>query len=81
MTKGANLADGSVQGTNDFRKIGYHGPCPAAGKPHRYYFILFAVDQKLNLDSIAGRRELEAPMKGHILPQAEWMGRYQRSPK
>lgn len=81
IPKDAHLADGSVQGTNDFRKIGYNGPCPPAGKPHRYYFKLFALDQKVNLNSTAGKKELEAAMKGHVLSRAEWMGRYQRSPK
>ncbi len=25
----------AVQGTNDFGEIGYSGPCPPSGKPHR----------------------------------------------
>ncbi len=81
VPKDPHLANGSVQGTNDFRRIGYNGPCPPAGKPHRYYFRVFALDRKLNVESTAGKRELEAAMKGHILSQAEWMGRYQRSLK
>jgi len=79
VPKNRNLPDGSVQGTNDFRKIGYNGPCPPAGKPHRYYFKLFALNKKLELGQDAGKRELELAMKGYILAQAEWMGRYQRS--
>ena len=81
IPKTSHLPDGSVQGTNDFRKVGYNGPCPPAGKPQRYYFKLFALDQKLNLESTAGKKELETAMKGHILSQTVWMGHYQRSPK
>lgn len=78
MSKAATLPDGSQQGMNDFRKTGYNGPCPPAGKPHRYYFKLFALDGKLDLKVGASKRELEAAMKGHILGQSEWMGRYGR---
>jgi len=77
-SKEASLPDGSQQGLNDFRKPGYNGPCPPPGKPHRYYFKLFALDVKLELRTGAGKKEVEAAMKGHILAQAEWMGKYGR---
>jgi len=72
------LASGGRQGRNDFRKIGYGGPCPPAGKPHRYFFKLYALDKKLDLKSGAGKQELEQAMQGHILGQTEVMGKYQR---
>jgi len=78
LSKAGKLPDGSQQGNNDFRKTGYNGPCPPPGKPHRYYFKLFALDAKLDLNPGAGKRDLEAAMKGHILAQSEWMGRYGR---
>jgi Raf kinase inhibitor-like YbhB/YbcL family protein len=78
VAKTAQMPDGSRQGLNDFRKTGYNGPCPPPGKPHRYYFKIFALDTKLDLKANAGKRELEAAMKGHVLAQAEWMGRYGR---
>jgi Raf kinase inhibitor-like YbhB/YbcL family protein len=78
MAKTAQLPDGSRQGLNDFRKTGYNGPCPPPGRPHRYYFKLLALDAKLDLKDNAGKRELETAMKGRILAQTEWMGRYGR---
>ena len=78
LRKDAELSDGSRQGQNDFRKTGYNGPCPPAGKPHRYYFRLYALDTKLDLKPGATKKDVEAAMKGHILAQAEWMGRYGR---
>ena len=78
VAKTASLPDVSEQGVNDFRKAGYNGPCPPPGKPHRYHFKLFALDAKLDLRSGTRKHELELAMKGHILAQAEWMGRYKR---
>jgi Raf kinase inhibitor-like YbhB/YbcL family protein len=78
VPKQAQLSDGSQQGHNDFRKPGYNGPCPPPGKPHRYYFKLFALDIKLDLKPSASKKELEAAMKGHIVAQSEWIGRYGR---
>jgi Raf kinase inhibitor-like YbhB/YbcL family protein len=76
--KQAQLSNGAQQGMNDFRKPGYNGPCPPPGNPHRYYFRLYALDSKLDLKSGTSKKDLEAAMKGHILGQAEWMGRYGR---
>jgi len=72
------LENGICQGTNDFRRIGYGGPCPPPGKAHRYFFRLYVLDIALDLKGGAGRRELEQVMKRHILAQAEWMGRFRR---
>ena len=72
------LDNGARQGRNDFRRIGYGGPCPPPGKPHRYFFKLYALDLRLDVKAGAGRSELEAAMKQHILSQAEWMGIYRR---
>ena len=72
------MPGGGRQGTNDFSRTGYSGPCPPRGRPHRYFIRLYALDAKLDLRPAATRKELEAAMKGHILAQAELMGRYQR---
>ena len=66
-----------VQGTNDFGKSGYGGPCPPSGA-HRYAFKVFALDRELDLRSGAKRSQLDAAMKGHIVAQGELIGRYAR---
>ncbi len=72
------LVGGGRQGTNDFGKIGYGGPCPPPGKPHRYFFKLYALDRKLDLKAGATKSDLEQAMKGHVLAKAEVLGRYRR---
>ncbi len=72
------LADGSAQGKNDFGRIGYGGPSPPPGKPHRYFFRLYALKEKLSLSAGASRRELEKAMQGRILGTAELFGTYGR---
>jgi Raf kinase inhibitor-like YbhB/YbcL family protein len=66
---------GAVQGTSDFGKRNYGGPCPPSGT-HRYFFKIFALDTKLDLKPSARRAELDAAMRGHILAQGELMARY-----
>jgi hypothetical protein len=78
IPKKEQMVDGSFQGRNDFGKIGYGGPCPPPGKPHRYFFKLYAVDTKLNLKPGANKKDVERAIQGHILAQGEWMGRYAR---
>lgn len=71
------LPNGALQGTNDFKKIGYGGPCPPSGT-HRYFFKLYALDTIIKLESGATKKELESAMKGHIIEQAEFVGKYKR---
>jgi Raf kinase inhibitor-like YbhB/YbcL family protein len=69
---------GSKQGLNDFGHLGYGGPCPPPGKPHRYHFKLYALDAELPLGPGAKKSQVEEAMKGHVVGQAELMGLYQR---
>jgi len=78
VSKIDELPGGERQGRNDFRKIGYNGPCPPPGKPHRYFFKLYALNGKLNLKPGASKQEVEHAMEGRILGKAEWMGKYRR---
>ncbi len=71
------LSNGARQGTNDFRRIGYGGPCPPGGT-HRYFFKIYALDTVLDLKPGATKPQLLSAMKGHIIGQGELMGRYRR---
>ena len=70
-------AEGGTQGINDFRKIGYGGPCPPGGT-HRYYFKLYALDTPLNLSLGATKKQVLKAMENHIIGQAQLMGKYRR---
>ena len=73
-----NLPSGARQGINDGGDIGYAGPCPPPGGPHRYFFRLHALDVLLNLSPGVNRSDLEAEMEGHVLGRAVTMGTYER---
>jgi len=72
------LADGSMQGENSWGNIGYGGPMPPPGPGHRYFFKLYALDAKLPLRPGASAADVTDAMKGHILAEAELMGRFGR---
>lgn len=82
LSEGASLPGGQdsfgIAGTNSFRQSGYGGPCPPKGKPHRYFFKLYALDSTLGLKSGAAKADVEKAMQGHILAQGQLMGTYGR---
>jgi len=82
LAEGASrsLPSGTRDGLNDWRRTGYGGPCPPIGR-HRYFFKLYALDTKLTGAKIANKADLEGAMKGHIIEQAELIGRYARTGK
>lgn len=73
-----SLPNGAKQGVNDFKKVGYGGPCPPRGPAHRYFFKLYALDRPTNLKPRATKQQLLDAMKGHILGEAQLIGKYQR---
>lgn len=73
-----SFEDGTRQGTNDYRKIGYAGPCCPPGRPHRYYFRMYALDTTLPTTEYLDRSGLLKRMEGHILGRGELMGLFQR---
>ena len=71
------LPNGAKQGTSDFGRIGYGGPCPPSGT-HRYFFKIYALDTEVALAAGASKRELLGAMEGHILGQGQLIGKYKR---
>lgn len=74
----AELPSGALQGKNDFGRMGYTGPCPPPGRPHRYQFTVYALDSRLDLTAGVAKTQLLTAMQGHVLAQGELSGRYQR---
>jgi Raf kinase inhibitor-like YbhB/YbcL family protein len=69
---------GLVDGINDFRRLGYGGPCPPKGPAHRYLFKLYALDITLTLKTGASKADVEKSITGHVIAQAELIGKYKR---
>ncbi len=78
MSKAETLPNGARQGMTDFKKVGYGGPCPPPGKPHHYFFKLYALDAPLALPPKATKVDFLVAAHGHILAQAELVGIYER---
>jgi len=84
VAKKETLPDGSkhglVWGVNDgdFDRVGYYGPCPPPGKPHRYFFKVYALDKVLGLPPKITKNALLKAMEGRILAQGELIGLYKR---
>ena len=73
----AKLPTGTREGTNDWKRTGYGGPCPPVGR-HRYFFKLYALDAALGDLGNPKKDRIEDAMRGHVLAQAELIGRYAR---
>lgn len=71
------LPPGTREGFNDWKRVGYGGPCPPIGR-HRYFFKLYALDTMLLITKALTKAELERAMDGHILAQAELVGTYEK---
>lgn len=71
------LLTGGVQGRNGFDRYGYGGPCPSRGT-HRYVFKLYAIDTVLDLPPGASEADVVEAMQGHVLADAELVGKYQK---
>ena len=70
--------DIGVTGSNSWNRAEYGGPCPPTGEEHRYFFKLFALGSRLDLEPGSEAEELLQAMEGHILAQAQLMGTYRR---
>jgi hypothetical protein len=74
---GQDLPPGTIEGLNDWKRIGYGGPCPPIGR-HRYFFKLYALDCVLDDLARPTKADLEDAMKGHVLAEAQLVGTYQK---
>ncbi len=72
------LVNGTLQGKNGAGSTGYIGPCPPSGKPHRYYFRLYAVNEVLHISGDVTREKLMSALEGHVVGEGELMGTYVR---
>ena len=77
LPEGGALPAGARDGMNDWKRIGYGGPCPPVGR-HRYFFKLYALDTTLSFAHPPTKHQLEQAMKGHVLAHAELVGTYER---
>jgi Raf kinase inhibitor-like YbhB/YbcL family protein len=74
------VAGVGLQGFNDFNDVGYLGPCPPPGSPHRYRFVLYALNEALPLREGASRDEFLAALEGRVIGAAELIVTYYREP-
>ena len=78
VAKNATLADGSMPGSNDFKKIGYDGPAPPPGKLHHYEFKVMALDTTLALKAGCDKEAFKAAVKGHVLAEGQLTGTFEK---
>lgn len=71
------LPPGTRQGSNNWKRTGYGGPCPPIGT-HRYFFKLYALDVRLGDLNSPSKARLEEAMRGHVLAETQLMGTYHR---
>ena len=67
------------QGENSAGEIGYMGPAPPPGDPHRYQFRGYALSEALELAPGATKAELEATIDGNVIGEAMFEGLYGRN--
>ena len=72
---------GAIQGLSGFKRAGYRGPAPPAGKPHHYTWTVYALDAELPLEPGLNRNQLMEAIKGHIIGQGSLVAIYERKPK
>ena len=66
-----------TQGSNDFGRNTYGGPCPPSGT-HRYFFKVYALDDFLDFSEGAQRNDIEDAMRDHVLAFGEIEGKYRK---
>ena len=72
------FSDETMQGKNDFGNIGYGGPCPPPGRPHRYFFTLYAIGRPIKLGEGVTKDRLLKTIGGSVLAEAKFYGIFSR---
>ena len=72
------LENGTLQGLNDSRNVGYMGPYPPGKAPHHYHFKLYGLDTEIETSALITKKELPIKMKGHVIAKGELVGLYER---
>ena len=77
---GKGLPAGALQARNDYSQVGYGGPCPPPGKPHRYQITVYALDVDKLPDANAGASPavFGFDAHAHALAKATLTGLYGR---
>ena len=78
QTRAGTLSGGGRQGRNSWSRLGWNGPSPPPGRPHRYFFKLYALSGALGLEPGATAQAVTAAMKGKILAETSLMVTYGR---
>jgi len=77
----ASIDENSIPGTeglNSLKNNSYQGPCPPSGT-HRYFFKVFALDQRIGLGKSATKRDVESAIQGHVVAKGQLVGKYRRA--
>jgi Raf kinase inhibitor-like YbhB/YbcL family protein len=74
------LPAGAQQGSNDWNRQTYGGPCPPIGR-HRYFFKLYALDTQLSGLSNPKKADVAKAMQGHVVGNAQLIGTYEKAKK
>ena len=78
LPKVPTLPNGARQGRNTWGRVGYNGPAPPPGRPHKYFFRVLALSEALGLPAGASREALNRALKGKVIEEASFMARYGR---
>jgi Raf kinase inhibitor-like YbhB/YbcL family protein len=76
----SGLPSGAMQGSNDWGKQTYGGPCPPIGR-HRYFFKLYALNTEMKGLSNPNKTQFEKAMQPYIIGNAQLIGTYQKTKK
>ena len=78
LPRAETLPDGARQGRNSWNEIGYQGPSPPPGKPHRYILHLFALSGPTGAAPGLTAAALAEATRSRIVSTATYLGVYGR---